>query len=61
MKFVVGGWVNPPHQHASAMYHCILMVRGAKMAAGGHRLVRVEIADLVAPEIMGSENRQIPF
>ena len=53
--------MTPPHQHASAMYHCILIVWGARMAAGGHRLVRVEIADLVTPKIMGSENRQIPF
>ena len=31
------------------------------MAAGGHRLLRLEIADLVNPKIMGSEEIQIPI
>ena len=59
---ICGGRVAPPpRQHAAATYLCILTVRGAKMAARGRRLLRLEIADLVNPKIMGSEKIQIPI
>ena len=41
------------------MYHPLFVQKIAKMAAGGHRLLRKQIADLITPKRMGSTKRQI--